>query len=91
LYALSPDHPGVVPSYPLTHMDATARAITALLLENWPNTYCYPCLAAKLQIAEKNVREAAQELALLHGFQIRHLRCAQCGRLDNLLHKVLAG
>jgi hypothetical protein len=71
-------------------MDATARAITALLLENWPNPYCYPCLAAKLKVTEKEAREGAQALILLPGFQIRRLRCGRCARVDDLLLNLLS-
>jgi hypothetical protein len=71
-------------------MDATAKAITALLLENWPNPYCFPCLAAKLKTTEKEARDGAQALILLPGFQIRRLRCGRCGQVDDLLQKVLS-
>jgi hypothetical protein len=71
-------------------MDATAKAITALLLENWPNPYCYSCLAIKLQVSEREVRESAQALVLVSAVRIRRLRCANCGRVDDLLQK-LAG
>jgi hypothetical protein len=70
-------------------MDATAKAITALLLENWPNLYCYPCLATKLQVTERKARNGAQALILLPGFYTRRLRCANCGRVDDLLQKLL--
>jgi hypothetical protein len=69
-------------------MDATAKAITALLLENWPNPYCYSRLAIKLQVSDREVRESA--LVLVSAVQIRRLRCANCGRVDDLLQK-LAG
>ncbi len=71
-------------------MDTTTTAITALLLENWPNPYCFPCLAAKLKITERQAHEGAQALILLPGFHIRRLRCGRCARIDDLLQKVLS-
>jgi hypothetical protein len=71
-------------------MDPTAQAITALLLENWPNPYCYPCLAAKLRVTEREAHKGAQALILLRGFQIRRLRCGRCGQVDDLLQKLLS-
>jgi hypothetical protein len=71
-------------------MDATAKAITALLLGNWPNPYCYPCLAAKLRVTEREAHRGAQALILLPGFQTRRLRCGRCGQVDDLLQKQLS-
>jgi hypothetical protein len=71
-------------------MGETATAITALLLENWPNTYCSPCLAAKLKLTEKEIYDGAQALVLLRECQIWRLRCARCGRSDDLLRKLAA-
>jgi hypothetical protein len=65
-------------------------AITALLLVNWPNPYCYPCLAAKLQVTEREAHKGGQALILLPGFHIRRLRCGRCGQVDDLLQKVLS-
>lgn len=73
-----------------TIMDATATAIAALLLENWPNPYCYPCLAKKLQVTEREASKGAQTLILLPGFHMRRLRCGRCGRVDDMLQKVLS-
>jgi hypothetical protein len=66
-------------------MDPTAKAITALLLKNWPNTYCYPCLAIKLHIVQNEIRGAAQAVVSLPEFQLTRRRCARCGREDELL------
>jgi hypothetical protein len=71
-------------------MDTTATAITALLLENWPNPYCYACLAKKLQVTEREALRGARALLLLPGFQIRRLRCGRCAQVDDLLQKVLS-
>lgn len=65
-------------------MTPPLNAITALLLDDVPNTYCYPCLAFKLQVTEKEARRAAEPMVLLDGFQLRSLRCADC-REDDLL------
>jgi hypothetical protein len=65
-------------------MDAT-EALAGLLLDSAPNNYCYLCLAAKLRLSEKAVRDAAQPRVLLKGFHVRRLRCAHCGREDDLL------
>jgi hypothetical protein len=70
-------------------MDATAKAIAALLLENWPNPYCYSCIAVTLQVTERDVRESAQALVLHSGIEVRRLRCARCGRIDDLLQKLV--
>lgn len=77
--------PGRHGTFPPKRMDAPAKAITALLLENWPNTYCYPCLAGKLKLVEKEIRDGAQALALLPEFRILRLRCAECGRQGEVL------
>jgi hypothetical protein len=67
-------------------MNATSKAIAALLLENVPRVYCYPCLAAKVGVTEKHhIRGAAQHLVLRSGFQIRRLRCATCGAKGDFL------
>jgi hypothetical protein len=66
-------------------MTPPLNAIAALLLDDVPNTYCYPCLAFKLQVTEEEARRAAEPLVLLDGFQINPLRCADCGREDDLL------
>jgi hypothetical protein len=71
-------------------MNATGQAITALLLENWPNPYCYPCLAAKLRVTEREAHKGAQALILVPGFHIRRLRCGRCARVDDLLQKALS-
>jgi len=71
-------------------MDATAKAITALLLENWPNPYCYPCLDAKLRVTEREARKGAEALILVRGFRISRLRCGRCGQVDDLLQKLLS-
>jgi hypothetical protein len=71
-----------VPSF----MNPTATAIAALLLENVPNTYCYPCLTAKLQLTDKHdIRAAAHHLVLQSHFEIRRLRCATCGAEGDFL------
>jgi hypothetical protein len=66
-------------------MDATAKAISAFLLENWPNIYCFPCLAVKVQVTEKEAREGAQALILLAEFRMARSRCVNCGRQDDLI------
>lgn len=72
-------------------MDATAKAITVLLLENRPNLYCcYPCLAAKLRVTEREARKGAEALILVRGFRISRLRCGRCGQVDDLLQKLLS-
>jgi hypothetical protein len=66
-------------------LDPTANAMAALLLDNAPNSYCYPCLASKFRVTEKEVRDAAQALVILVGFQVTRLRCANCGADGDLL------
>jgi hypothetical protein len=67
-------------------MDETAMAIARFLLEDWPNTYCYLCLAIRLQVTETRVRDSLRPMVLLsHFLRVRHLRCSNCGRLGDLL------
>jgi hypothetical protein len=66
-------------------MDASAKAITDLLRRNRPDAYCYPCLAGKLELAEKQIRDGAQVLILLPEFRLRQRVCAECGRQTEML------
>ena len=59
--------------------------IAALLLDDVPKTYCYLCLAGKLQVTEEEVRGAVQRLVEMDGFQISPACCADCGWEDDLL------
>lgn len=51
----------------------------------WPNTYCFRCLAAKLQVSEKDIRDSVQLQVLASQLHIRRRRCAECGHEDDLL------
>ena len=66
-------------------MDDIGKAIEILLLQNVPDSYCFPCLAAHLQVPENEVRKAAQPLVLLADFRLRRLRCSICRFEDYIL------
>lgn len=51
----------------------------------WPNTYCFRCLAAKLQVSEKDIRDSVQLQVLASQLHIWRRRCAECGHEDDLL------
>jgi hypothetical protein len=69
----------------MAEIDDIGKAIAVLLLENVPDSYCFPCLAAQLQLSEREVRKAASPLVLLADFRIRRLRCRICRTEDDLL------
>jgi hypothetical protein len=47
--------------------------------------YCCTCLAKRLGATDKDVREAAQVVALRVGFELAHRVCYDCGAVEILL------
>jgi hypothetical protein len=68
----------------------STNAVLKLLLDNWPDVYCYPCLARLLKLTEKDVRDAAMALALRLEFRLILSRCVECGREDESLSLQMA-
>ena len=66
-------------------METPQRPIVAFLLKTWPDPYCYPCMAGKLSLGEKEIREGAQLLALKLVFRTRQKTCTECGRVTEIL------
>jgi hypothetical protein len=48
-------------------------------------SYCYACLAKRLGATDKDVRHAAQVVALRAGFELAHRACCSCGAVEVLL------
>jgi hypothetical protein len=67
-------------------MDQSNTAqITALLRQHAPLVLCSDCVAAKLGLPPKDVRDAAQGLVLRRGFQIVRRLCYTCCRTDDMV------
>lgn len=67
-------------------MDLSITAqITALLRQHAPLVLCCDCVAAKLGLPPKDVRDAAQGLVLQRGFQIVRRLCYICCRTDDMV------
>jgi hypothetical protein len=66
-------------------MTDTSNEIAGLLLDNVRNSYCFPCLAGKLGISEKQARDSAQPLVVRSGFRITRAHCADCRAESELL------
>jgi hypothetical protein len=58
------------------------------VLANFPYAYCFRCLAVRLPLSEKEVREAAQVLIVRDGFRLDRRVCYGCGRTETLLLRV---
>lgn len=60
--------------------------MAALLLQDWPDAYCYVCLSSKLRLAEPLIRDAAQVLLITRPeFRVQRRFCTECGRLTDVL------
>jgi hypothetical protein len=67
-------------------MDQSSTAqITALLRQHAPLVLCCDCVAAKLGLPPKDVRDAAQGLVLQRGFRIVRRLCYTCHRTDDIV------
>jgi hypothetical protein len=60
--------------------DRLARAV-----HSSPSSYCYTCLAKRLGVTDKDVREAAQVVALRSGFELAKRICRGCGAVEIVL------
>jgi hypothetical protein len=70
------------PTYPANRpaeVDTWGARLAAVLRESQPSGYCIDCLAAKLDLPPKEVRDAAQVLVARPGFRVIGSACYTCG------------
>jgi hypothetical protein len=64
---------------------ADAERVGHTVLANFPYAYCVRCLAPKLRLSEKEVRDAARLLVVRDGFMLDRRVCYACDRTEALL------
>lgn len=64
---------------------ADAERVGHTVLANFPYAYCVRCLAPKLRLSEKEVRDAVQLLAIRDDFRLDRRVCHVCDRTEALL------
>ena len=65
---------------------ARARRLAQAIQATYPHSYCYTCLGKRLDMPEKDVRDAAQIVVIQRpGFEVVLRACSDCGRPENLL------
>jgi hypothetical protein len=73
------------PTSPATssQLDTWGARLAAVLRDSYPSGYCIECLATKLDLPPKEIRDAAQLLVLRPGFQIVERACYTCGHVKD--------
>lgn len=74
------------PTYPAndpTRLDTCGARLATILRDSHPSGYCIDCLAAKLDIFPKEVRDAAQVLVARPGFRVIEGTCYTCGSIKD--------
>jgi hypothetical protein len=59
------------------------KRIMLIVLQTYPGSRCFSCIADELGVAEPQVRSAAQLLAVRGSFKIVRRRCGACSHLDD--------
>jgi hypothetical protein len=68
-----------------------AARLAEILRDGFPSGYCVACLAARLEVAIDDVRDAAQVLAAGPGFRLVERICYTCASIRNDVVAVVAG
>jgi hypothetical protein len=66
-----------------TQLDTWGARLAAVLRESHPSGYCIDCLAVKLNLPPKAIRDAAQVLVARPGFRVIERACYTCGSIKD--------